>query len=185
LLSASVVPALVTNGLAFNQISILTHRGLNSTEAATTFTVESLIALPVSLLAGLAADRYGPRYVLATGNFLLLVSMLWLGVTSTLTMALIYAAMRAITSGTWVLGVEAAFPLYFGRAHLGSLSSANFCVTFVGAAIGPLPFAFAYDTFGHYDVAIWSLAILPAIATITALLALPPRAAPARTSYRG
>jgi MFS family permease len=178
LLSSSFVPALVTNGIAFNQISILSHRGLTSTQAAMTFTVESVIALPVTILAGWVADRYGPRYVLIAGNSLLLVSTLWLGMPSTLTMALIYAAMRAVTSGTWVLGIEAAFPLYFGRAHLGSLASVNFCVTFIGAAIGPLPLAFAYDRFGHYDMAIWSLAILPAVATVTSFLAWPPRSEP-------
>jgi MFS family permease len=183
LLSASLVPALVTNGIAFNQISILSHRGLTSTQAAMTFTVESMIALPVTILAGWVADRYGPRHVLIAGNSLLLVSTLWLGITNTLTMALIYAAMRAITSGTWVLGIEAAFPLYFGRAHLGSLSSVNFCVTFIGAAIGPLPLAFAYDSFGRYDIAIWSLAVLPEISTVTALLAFPPRSGPTPISW--
>jgi MFS family permease len=68
LIGASVVPSLVVTGLAFNQVAILTDRGLPATLAATTFAVESAIGIPTALLAGWLVDRFPVRYVLAAGQ---------------------------------------------------------------------------------------------------------------------
>lgn len=173
-LSATLVPALITNGLSFNQISILTRTGLTPTVAATTFAVESIVALPVTLLAGWLADRFGPRAVLAIGQATLTLAMIALAFTRSPEMAFVFGALRGLSSGTWILASEVAWPAYFGRRYLGSIVGLSFTVAFVGAAIGPLPFGLLYDAFGSYDYAIWGLAILPFATTWAALLATPP-----------
>ena len=174
LLSATVVPAMVTNGLSFNQVSILTQTGLASTVAATTFAVESVVALPTTLLAGWLADRFGARYVLALGQGTLTIAMIWLAFTTSAEMAFVFGALRGLTTGTWILASEVAWPAYFGRRHLGSIVGLSFAASFVGAAVGPLPFGVIHDAFGSYDYAIWALAVLPAVTTWAALLATPP-----------
>lgn len=175
LLAASVVPAMVTNGLSFHQISILSERGIGSTAAATIFTIESAVALPMTLLAGWLADRFGPRYVLAFGQAALTVTMVWLTVVSSMETAILFGALRGVTTGVWILASEVAWPLYFGRRHLGSIVGMSFAVSFVGVAIGPLPFGLLYDAVGNYDNAIWGMAVFPAITTWAVLLAKPPR----------
>jgi MFS family permease len=175
LLAASVVPAMVTNGLSFHQISILTERGLSTTAAATTFAVESIVALPVTLLAGWLADRYGPRAVLALGQLALTVTMVWLTVVDSAETAMLFGALRGLTSGIWILASEVAWPLYFGRRHLGSIAGMSFAVSFAGAAVGPLPFGLLYDAVGDYDDAIWGMAVLPAVTAWAVLLAKRPR----------
>jgi MFS family permease len=178
LLSAGVVPAMVTNGLSFHQISILTERGLSSTAAATTFAVESAVALPMTLLAGWLADRFGPRYVLGLGQMALAATLVWLAFVASAEMAIVFGVLRGVTTGIWILATEVAWPTYFGRRHLGSIVGMSFAVSFVGAAIGPLPFGLIYDAFGDYDYAIWGLAVLPAMTTWAALLATPPAPRP-------
>jgi MFS family permease len=175
ILTATAIPALVTNGLSFNQVSIFAANGLSATLAATIFTVESVVALPVTLVAGGLADRFGPRYILAVGNAALVVAMIWLTFTASVEMAIGYGVLRAVTSGTWVLASEVAWPNYFGSRYLASIVGASYASAFVGAAIGPLPFGIVYDAVGTYDPVIWSLAVLPLLTTWGALMAKPPQ----------
>jgi MFS family permease len=175
LVGASVVPSLVVTGLAFNQVAILTDRGLPATLAATTFAVESAIGIPTALLAGWLVDRFPVRYVLAAGQLCLAVAMVWLLVSSGVpALALLYSAWRGASSGLWMVAADVAWPAYFGRRHLGSIRSVGFAVGTVGAALGPLPFGLAYDLLGGYDPAIAALLTLPVAATVAVLLAKPP-----------
>ncbi len=175
LLSATFVPALVTNGLSFNQISILTEAGLTPTAAALTFTLESAVALPTTLVAGWLADRVGPRPVLALGQAMLAAALVCLAVADSAGLAIVFGVLRGLTTGTWLLAAEVAWPAFFGRQHLGGILGLSFAVAFVGAALGPLPFGLAADLAGSYRVAIWAIAVLPALSTAAVLLARPPR----------
>ena len=175
LVGASVVPSLVVSGLAFNQVAILTDRGLPATLAATTFAVESAIGIPTALLAGWLVDRFPVRYVLAAGQLCLAVAMVFLLVSSGVpALALVYSAWRGASSGLWMVAADVAWPAYFGRRHLGSIRSVGFAVGTVGASLGPLPFGLAYDLLGGYDPAIAALLMLPVAATVAVLFARPP-----------
>jgi len=175
LIGASAVPSLVVTGLAFNQVAILTDRGLPPTLAATTFAVESAIGVPTALLAGWLADRFPVRYVLAAGQLCLAVAMVWLLLSSgSPGLALLYSAWRGASSGLWMVAADVAWPAYFGRRHLGSIRSIGFSVGVAGAALGPLPFGLAYDLLGGYDPAIMALLVLPVAAAVAVLLATPP-----------
>lgn len=174
LLGASVVPSLVVTGLAFNQVAIFTDRGLPGTIAALTFTVESAVGLPITLLAGWLVDRYPLRYTLAAGQICLLVAMLALLAANSPALALFYSAWRGASSGLWMVAADVAWPTYFGRQHLGSIRSVGFAVGVVGAAIGPIFLGLAYDSLGGYDAAIAALLILPVVAAIAVVWAKPP-----------
>jgi MFS family permease len=175
LMSASVVPSLVVTGLAFNQIAILTDRGLPASFAATTFAVESAIAVPTALAAGWLSDRIPVRYVLAAGQICLAIGMGFLLASSGApALALLYSAWRGASSGLWTVAADVAWPAYFGRRHLGSIRGVGFSVSVVGAALGPIPFGLAYDLLGGYDPAIAALLVLPVLATVAVLLTRPP-----------
>jgi len=173
-LFATAVPATLTNGISFHQISILSESGLRSTQAALAFTIESAVAIPMTLAAGWLADRFGPRYLLAFGQATLAVTMVWLTTVESAGDVFIYGVLRGLTTGTWILAAEVSWPTYFGRRHLGSIVGLSFAVGFIGAAVGPLPFSLAYDRNGSYDAALWVLAVLPVAAMVGALLIRPP-----------
>lgn len=174
LLGASAVPSFVVTGLAFNQVAIFTDRGLPGTLAAVTFSVESAVGLPVTLLAGWLVDRYPLRYTLAAGQICLLIAMVALLAANSPALALVYSAWRGASSGLWMVAADVAWPAYFGRRHLGSIRSVGFAVGVIGAALGPLPLGLAYDYLGGYDAAIAGMLVLPVVAAIAVLRATPP-----------
>lgn len=174
LIGASVVPSLVVTGLAFNQVAILTDRGFPSSLAATTFAVESAVALPTTLLAGWLVDRFPVRIILMLGQVCLIVAMLFLLVAQSPALVLCYSAWRGASSGLWMVAADVAWPSYFGRKHLGSVRGVGFAVGVVGAAIGPIPFGLSYDLLGSYTAAIAGLLCLPLLAALAVLRAHPP-----------
>lgn len=174
LIGASVVPSLVVTGLAFNQVAILTDRGFPSSLAATTFAVESAVALPTTLLAGWLVDRFPVRVILMLGQVCLIVAMLFLLVAQSPALVLCYSAWRGASSGLWMVAADVAWPSYFGRKHLGSIRGVGFAVGVVGAAIGPIPFGLSYNLLGSYTAAIAGLLLLPLLAAVAVLRARPP-----------
>ncbi|MEJ7838848.1 MAG: MFS transporter [Thermomicrobiales bacterium] len=174
LVGASAVPSLVVTGLAFNQVSILTDRGLPTALAATSFSVEALVALPTTLLAGWLVDRYAVRHVLMFGQVCLIIAMVFLLFANATAGVLVYAAFRGASSGLWMVAAEVAWPRYFGRKYLGSIRGVGFAVGVVGAALGPIPFGLSYDVLGGYTPAIAGLLVLPVAAAIAVSRARPP-----------
>jgi MFS family permease len=128
----------------------------------------------MTLLAGWTADRFGPRLTLALGQVFLISAMVWLTFVSSTETAIVFGFLRGLTTGTWILASEVAWPAYFGRKHLGSLVGMSFGVSFIGVAIGPLPFGLIFDATGSYDIAIWALLVLPVLTTWAALVARSP-----------
>ena len=121
LIGAGLVPSLVLTGLSFNQVAILTDRGLPATLAAATFTVESLVGFPITLMAGSLADRFPLRFTLAAGQAFLALAMVVLLVSDSTALALVYAALRGASGGFWMVAADVAWPSYFGKRHLGSI----------------------------------------------------------------
>lgn len=174
LVGASVVPSLVVTGLAFNQVAILTDKGLPSSLAASMFTVESLCALPTTLAIGWVVDRYPVRYVLVAGQVALAMAMVALLVADGIALSLVYAALRGASGALWMVGADVAWPQYYGRKYLGSIRGFGFGVGVFGAAIGPLPFGIVYDRLGGYEPAIAALLVLPVIAAVAVWFSRPP-----------
>jgi MFS family permease len=176
-LFAGVVPSLVVTRVSFHQISIMTARGLPTSLAATTFAVESAVALPLTLAAGWLADRYPTRFILSAAQMFLLVALLVLTGADSAGIVLIYSALRGAAAGLWGVAADVAWTAYFGRRHLGSIRGVTFAAGIVGAAIGPVPLGLAFDRTGSYNPAIIAYMALPAIAMIFVLFARPPRKA--------
>jgi MFS family permease len=174
LIGAGLIPPLVFTGLSFNQVAILTDRGLPATLAATTFTVESLVGLPITLMAGSLADRFPLRFTLAAGQAFLALAMVVLLISDNTALALVYAALRGVAGGFWMVAADVAWPSYFGKRHLGSIRGFGYSTGIAGAALGPIPFGLAYDLLGGYNPAILGLLILPVIGGTAVLLARTP-----------
>ena len=175
LIGAGLVPSLVLTGLSFNQVAILTDRGLPATLAAATFTVESLVGLPITLLAGSLADRFPLRFTLAAGQVFLALAMVVLLMSDSAGLALVYAALRGVSGGFWSVAADVAWPSYFGKRHLGSIRGFGYSMGIAGAALGPIPFGLAYDLLGGYNPAILGLLILPVIAGLALMVVRTPR----------
>jgi MFS family permease len=71
---------------------------------------------------------------------------------------------RALGTVTW--------PSFFGRQYLGSIYGFTSAMTIIGAALGPMPFGFAYDLLGTYQpiliIGFAGLSIVLALISLTA-----------------
>jgi len=174
LIGASAVPALVVTGLSFNQVAIMTSRGLPSSLAATTFAIDAAVYVPTALLSGWLVDRVPVRWVLAAGQVMLGIAMLVLIFAESPAMAIAYAVCRGLSGGLWMVAADVAWPSYFGRRHLGSIRGFGSATMSVAAALGPIPFGLSYDMSGGYTAAIAGTMIFPVIAAIAVFVAKPP-----------
>lgn len=175
IVSAGLVPSLVVTGMTFNQVAIFTDRGLPETLTATTFTVESIFQVIVTLGIGWYLDRYPVKHVLVGGQVALALAMVALLVSQGVWLSYVYAMLRGASSAFWMVGSDVAWPRFFGRKHLGSVRGVGFSLSVVGAALGPLPFGFAYDLTGDYGAAILYLMILPIVGAIVMAVVKPPK----------
>ena len=173
-LSSLAVP-LVMTGLMFHHVSILGAQGISSQMAAVTLGLFGPLMLVFSVVSGLLADRFPGRYLLALGQAILVVAMLWVFVIGSSWQAIIYVVISAAAVGLVHTTGTVIWANYFGRAYLGSIRGFATTVMVAFSAMGALPFGFIYDWTGTYDMALWVLMGLPLTALIFSLFASPPR----------
>jgi MFS family permease len=165
---------LAITGITFHIVSIFQTQGLEPSLAASVFLPLAITAAITTLLVGYLSDHMPLNILFAVSMLLLALSMLmaqWLqGVGSVLLFGIIFGisngAIRALSSVIW--------PSFYGRKHLGSIFGFTASMTVIGAAIGPLPFGFVYDTIGSYQPVLWVLAILSIAFGLAGLLTRKP-----------
>ncbi|MFH1639748.1 MAG: MFS transporter [Chloroflexota bacterium] len=175
LLFASSALPLIGTGLSFHQISILTTKGIQADMATAVFGIIGPSVLVGSFIAGFIADRFPNRYILAAGQILLGLAMLWIFFISSTLQAFIYGAMLGLSSGMSMTITAVIWANYYGRLHLGVIRGVTTASTVAFAALGPLPFGLIYDIFGDYFYAILIIMTLPIFCAIAAFFAFPPK----------
>jgi len=174
LFATSALP-LITTGLCFHQISLLTIKGIQAGVATAVFSIIGPSQLLGTFIAGFMADRFPNRYLLVAGQVLLGMAMLWIFLIASSWQAFIYGAILGLSMG-FIMNIAAViWPNYYGRLHLGSIRGVSMASTVAFAALGPLPFGLVYDITGDYSLAILVLLALPVSCAVAALLALPPK----------
>jgi MFS family permease len=174
LLFGGTVPSVTGTGMSLHFMSIMGERGLSLSFAASLFAVETLIALPMTFLAGWLVDRHPARYVQTIAQLAASAAFVVLVLAAGPVAAIIFAALRGIFSGLWNVAADVVWPTYFGRKHIGSLRSITLVGIVVGAAFGPIPLGLVYDATGSYTPGLIAFACLPAIAAVAMRFALPP-----------
>ena len=126
-------------------------------------------------LAGLLAERFSVRYllagcyVLAGSSFLILVSE------STMVSLIPYALLYGVGAGSNRVLVNVAWADYYGRRFQGSLRGVIEPMSAVALGFSPLFAGWVYDTTGSYDSAFRYMAYGIFAAAVLVLLAKPPR----------
>jgi MFS family permease len=164
--------AMLITGLTFHLVSIFQAQNQTASLAASVFVPIALTAAGVSLLGGYLSDRIPLRYLMAIGLTLqalsLIMTLLIRGTLSALAFGVVVGATngisRALGTVTW--------PSFFGRQYLGSIYGFTSAMTIIGAALGPMPFGFAYDLLGTYQpiliIGFAGLSIVLALISLTA-----------------
>jgi MFS family permease len=168
------IPALVNTGLTFHLISIFKWNDLSAGSAALVLSLMAIVGFPITLIAGRVLDKISVNYVLA-GIFIgEIIFILFLLITKTTLLAIVFGILWGISGGFERIALTYVWPSYFGRAYLGSIKGIATTVMVLGSAFGPLPFGYAYDTFGGYTEILLISLIFPVLGVVCSVLARKP-----------
>ncbi len=131
----------------------------------------------MTLLAGWLVDRYETRYIVAASQAFLLIALSVLMMADSTPTAMIYGALRGASTGLFAVSFDYGWVTYFGKRNLGSIRGVTFAVGTIGAAIGPIPLGFVFDSTGSYGSAVIAYMLLPAVAAVFAFTSVQPRKA--------
>jgi len=175
LVFAGSAQSLVGTGVAFQQVSIMTSKGLSIGAAAGVFGIMAPSAIAGQFIAGYLASRMPVRYLIAAGQVGLVLAMIMLLRTDQSWQAYAYGVVLGLNQGFLMNLNQVVWPAYFGRKHLGSIKGvANFGMM-ASAALGPLPLALSIDQTGSYTLGLYAYIALPPLCGIAAILAGNPR----------
>ena len=138
------------SGPGLHMVPYLTERGLNATAAVGAISVMATAGAAGAMLAGVAADRISPRWLMVALYLTGAAALLLLVGTDTLVET--YAVV--ILLGLIGTGINTLTPLMwaanYGRGSLGAIHGVGRASQVLGFAIGPLLSGIAYDSTGTY-----------------------------------
>lgn len=170
--------AALGTGLYFHMVSIFESQGLSAEAAAATYLPISIISALVKLGSGYLVERVPVGRLLAAGLVALSGA---LGLAQSLTgvpLALVYGLALGVSNGVSGTVSSMVWADYFGREHLGSIAGLGATLSRVASALGPLPLALAFDSFGTYAGILRIEAAIPLALAAVNLVVKPPQALP-------
>lgn len=172
---SSALFAMLITGLTFHLVSLFQTQGLEPALAASVFVPIALTAALVGLLVGYLTDRVKLRYLLAAGLLLQAVSLvmgLWIQGAAT---ALLFGIVLGAANGVFRAVGSVSWPAFFGRKYLGSIYGFTSAMTVIGAALGPMPFGFAFDLIGSYNPVLITFSGISLLLGVISLSAVKPK----------
>jgi MFS family permease len=161
---------LLSTALTFHMISVFEVAGLSRSEAITVFLPVSFTAVAVNIVSGWLSDwdpfKYSLKYLLG----LLLVGLLLVGggvvLLDTVRGKYMIIIGYGISRGLFTTLVSVTWPRFFGRKHLGAISSFNMSFVVFFGALGPLIFGWSFNKTGDYHLSVFLCGILQIILLI-------------------
>jgi len=151
------------------QVSIFENQGAGRELGVTMFKWSAVTMVICVPLVGRLLDRFRTSFVFAGALLSMSLSLVLASFVSDVTTAFIYAIMFGITNSCIHAHYVYLWPHYFGRKHLGSIQGVAQTLGVVGASIGGMPLALAFDAVGSYRGLLLALSIIPLICAILAL----------------
>lgn len=166
--------ALISTGLVFHQIDLLTARGLTAGEAAGNFVPQMAATAAAALGAGRLADRVAPRVLLPGAMALLAAAPLLLHAARPGLAAVTYALALGGAGGS-IRTIEATLlPRWFGTALIGELRGIVLAVAVAASATGPLLVAAGGELFDGYGPVLVAMSVVAAVVGALSLTAREP-----------
>lgn len=175
--SLSAISALGT-GLYFHMVSIFKSQGLSAEAAAATYLPISVVSALVTLASGYLAERVPVGRLMAVGLVTLSVALALAQSLTAVPLAIVYSLALGASNGISGTVSSVVWADYFGRKHLGSIAGLGATLSRVASALGPLPLALAFDSFGTYAGILRIEAVIPLALAALNMVVKPPQGAP-------
>jgi len=138
---------------------------ISSAKAAGVISTIGGVSMVGRFSTGIFIDRFDSRKATILCFILLIATLLWLQITTTLWMIYLFAAIYGLAHGGFFTAVSPIVAEYFGiRSHGGLFGIVVFSGC-LGGSVGPILAGYIFDTTGGYSPAFW-------VSTLVALTGL-------------
>ena len=176
------IQSFVTTSIHFHWFSYLTDMRADTGEplissAAAVFSVSlsPLISMPVSIVAGIAAERVPVQRLMALSYYFMTLSIVLFLFTDTALLAYVFGLLFGAATGILFTVMNIIWADYFGRDSIGGIRGMVSPVHMLSNSLGPLTAAWSYDATGSYFLIFAISAALSAVGGTLLLLARKPR----------
>lgn len=139
-------------GLTFHVVSIFTNEGFLKEDAIAIFLPGSVVAVTVSTIFNFLSDYLPLKlylYLMLLGGFLASLGFLFLSSPAGIPMLI---AGFGILGGFFAVLNAVAWPRFFGRTYLGSITGKIMSFLILASALAPSIFSLCLSTFGSYEM---------------------------------
>lgn len=168
---------MIITAVAFHITSFGQEMGKTAVEATCVFLYFTLITLPVRFAVAYVMDRtrIPLAWVLTTISVTIAGSLAGLMYFDAPLGFFVTILMFGVTGGIWGVLADASLPRFFGRKHLGAISSTAMSAMVLSSALGPVLFSYGKTYLGSYRAVLGWMLILPAIVFVMSLFTRNPQ----------
>ena len=174
LLSGSAFIGIGIVGFQSNWLPYLKESGFSSVQASVSIAIYGGLSGLSRPLWGLLSERIPPRYLMVVVTTLTAASILMLLNVRTVPMLASYMTIAGLVMGGYIILQSLIVANYFGRAHLGGVTSAMRPLLTVSMAASPLLAGVLYDARGNYTLVFLMAMAAWFVAGLIVLMAKPP-----------
>ena len=184
-LPALLAPSFIYTGLFFHQILIIVEiQGWSKTVLAATYPVYAVTTVAVSLLTGLAIDRFGAARLLPWFLWPQTLAVVVLLIGTHPALLWVYMILTGAGTGAAHTLLSAFWPEVYGRRHLGAIRAMATSMMVLSSAASPVAMGLLFD-FGLSLTAIGGMLIAYALIAILLCIVATPQYLAARQEHRG
>ena len=169
---ANLLSNAIGTGLLLNHFDLMSKIGLGREAAVLLFGPLAITQVCAVVAMGPIVDRLRPHMVMALPMTSMACACALAGVGGR---PLVYAVVLGLALGSFQSVNIAVYAHYYGRTNLGEIRGLTFVITIVGAALGPVAFAWG-SGHGSYAPVLMTAALLCLLAALANLVVRPPGA---------
>ena len=166
------IQSFVTASVHFHWYSHLTDIGVSSEAAVLSLSLSPLISMPISIVAGFAAERLPVQRLLALSYYSMALTIVLFLFADNALLAYAFGLLFGAATGALFTVINVIWADYFGRASIGGIRGMVSPVHMLCNSLGPFTAALSHDVTGSYSL-IFTIAVVLSVVGGTLVLAAP------------
>ena len=150
-------------GFSFHVASVFESAGLDPTRGFAVFIPSAVISVVLRPFIGWCADRIPLRYLLMYQLVAMSISALGVATLGSGFGIWLLILGNGLAGASFDTLMSVVWPNFYGREHVGAISSLAMAVTVFASALAPLAYSTALDVTGSYELAGWGMCVLTLI----------------------
>ncbi len=136
----------------FHIVPIAIDLGISAANAANVLATVGVVSIAGRFVMGAAGDKIGTKSSLVICFLFLLSGLIWLQLSTTLWMLLLFAVIHGFAHGGFFTLISPLLADFFGTRSHGAIFGVLTSVSAIGSAIGPVMAGYVFDTTGSYQL---------------------------------